>query len=226
MKTEKRILLGELPAPFISNGSFNWHQHLCSFWSTLFYTQHRYLSMRRRRNGTDEACDHESHMGKCWSLLSLVSACIYSSVSAATQGLHKLSKDGICSQSGAHRQWDAAPQLTGSNTCSCCHAIIWNMAGPSSVQNAMPRMAGSCLLKHCCHQEATILCKRTKILVLAPPLDMDGSGGQHPPQLCVSATKRSHLLEYANLCSALNWAGAVGTIHLCYFKVLVKEETV
>lgn len=80
MKTEKRILLGELPTPFISSESFNWQQHLCSFWSTLFYTQHWYWSMRRRRNGADEACEHGSHMGKCWTLLSLLSACFYSTV--------------------------------------------------------------------------------------------------------------------------------------------------
>lgn len=37
------------------------------------------------------------------------------------------------------------------------------------------------------------------------PHPLAGSRGQHPPQpLYLSASKRSHLLVYANLCSALN----------------------
>lgn len=66
----------------------------------------------------------------------------------ATQGLYKLSKEGICSQLGAHRWSAATSQLMGSNIHSCSNAVIWNMAGQGPVQNAIPGTASRCLLKH------------------------------------------------------------------------------
>ena len=66
----------------------------------------------------------------------------------ATQGLYKLSKEGICSQLGAHRWSAATSQPMGSNTRSRSDAVIWNMTGQGPVQNAIPRTAGRCLLKH------------------------------------------------------------------------------
>lgn len=131
--------------------------------------------------------------------LSLVSTCTYSSVSAATQGLHKHSKDGICSQSGAHRHmlhlswWAVTPALLPchhleygwTNLCPKCH-----VQGGRQVSTQVLLSTGG---------------KRTEGLVLTPLLGMDGSRGQHSPQpLCLSASKRSHLLEYEKVCSALN----------------------
>lgn len=98
------------------------------------------------------------------------------------QGLYKLSKEGICNQLGAHRWSAATSQLMGSNTHSRSDAVIWNTARQGPVQNAIPRTAGRCPLKHWCQQETAILYKRPKSLVLAPTLGMDGSGRQCCPQ--------------------------------------------
>lgn len=99
-----------------------------------------------------------------------------------TQGLHKFSKECICSQLRAHRWSAATSQLMGSNPHSCSNAVIWNMAGQGPVQNAIPRTVKRSLFKHWHQQKIVTLCKGPRSLVLVPLLGIDGAGGQHHPQ--------------------------------------------
>lgn len=137
------------------NRNLNCHQHFCSYWSTLFYTQQWFSHLNvweGVRNSTDEPHDCESHMGKCRFLLSSTSLyllqCLFTThlcnlrVQPSTQMVScYISAAGISIHlhQGCHF-WSMAKQGPAQSTISKKMHIEWEM--PIDVSKRQQSFAG------------------------------------------------------------------------------------